>query len=92
MTDKNMDPEALKTLITAIEEFQQSLAENLIQLNSATLECQDAMGSGLIIQTYLSKMAEGFNALQATQRKAAEITAAMQQDLNRARSVIEGIR
>ena len=92
MTDKNMNPEALKTLITATEEFKESLAENLTQLNSAALECQDAMGSGLIIQTYLSKMAEGFNSLQATLRKADEITAAMQQDLNRARSVVEGIR
>lgn len=72
-SNKNMDLDALGTLMNAVGQYQDVLREKYEILKNAAEACDQAMGSGLIIRKYLSQYNAGLSELSKTLTLVAEV-------------------
>lgn len=88
---KQLDIEALDTLIKAVQEYQVSLDTNRQILINAANVCDQAMGSDEIAKKHIGKLNEALEELKKTSQMASEVAIQLIEDRRRAMDTLEGI-
>lgn len=88
MENRNLDIEALDTLIQAVNIYQNELYTNKLILINAANACDVAMGSDEIAQKHIARLNSALVKLEATARLAAEVAEALNSDKQQAIDVV----
>lgn len=88
MENRNLDIEALDTLIQAVNIYQNELNTNKQILVNAANVCDAAMGSDEIAQKQIARLNSALVKLEATAQLAAEVAAALISDKQHAMDVV----
>lgn len=72
-SNKNLDLDALSTLLREVGQYRDMLSEKYEILRNAAEACDQAMGSGLIIRKYLNQYNAGLAELSKTRAMVAQV-------------------
>lgn len=79
-----MDLDSLQSLMQAVRSYEETLYEKNLVLKDAAEACDQAMGSGFIIQKYLKSYNEGLGELSKTISLATEVRGELSEEWRRA--------
>lgn len=89
---KQLEIEALDTLIRAVQMYQEDLKTNQQILVNAANACDMAMGSDDIAKKHIENLNRALERLRSTSQMAADVAEALIQDKRRAIAVYEEIK